>query len=193
MDTKKVVSENIAQFLVKCRFFEAIISEDKEQDVYEIATSSDKKKLSKFLFPTVVQAIKAGSRADQLYLDTSDNDYMYEVGPLHVQRQPETLKEDKFEFYFQRTKNPGFYIIFDSSGGYLHPAVMQSKLASIVRDAKSVALLKSASLPAKLQNLVKVDEDSVIALKCQEWPEDIWNNFKERNLNQQQLQEIKGN
>ena len=193
MDTKKVVSENIAQFLVKCQFFEAIISEDKEQDVYEIATSSDKKKLSKFLFPTVVQAIKAGSRADQLYLDTSDNDYMYEVGPLHVQRQPETLKEDKFEFYFQRTKNPGFYIIFDSSGGYLHPAVMQSKLASIVRDAKSVALLKSASLPAKLQNLVKVDEDSVIALKCQEWPEDIWNNFKERNLNQQQLQEIKGN
>ena len=193
MDTKKVVSENIAQFLVKCQFFEAIISEDKEQDVYEIATSSDKKKLSKFLFPTVVQAIKAGGRADQLYLDTSDNDYMYEVGPLHVQRQPETLKEDKFEFYFQRTKNPGFYIIFDSSGGYLHPAVMQSKLASIVRDAKSVALLKSASLPAKLQNLVKVDEDSVIALKCQEWPEDIWNNFKERNLNQQQLQEIKGN
>ena len=70
---------------------------------------------------------------------------------------------------------------------------MQSKLESIVRDVKSVALLKSASLPAKLQNMVKVDEDSVIGLKCEEWPEDVWNNFKERNLSQQQLQDIKGN
>ena len=59
-------------------------------------------------------------------------------------------------------------------------------------DVKSLALLKSASIPAKLQNMVKVDEDSVITLKCQEWPEDVWNNFKERNSNQQQLQEIKG-
>ena len=192
MDTKKFVSENIAKFLLKSHSFEAIISEDREQDLYEITTSSDQKKLSQYLFPTVVQAIKAGSRADQLYLGTSDYDYMYEVGPLLIQRLPETLKEDKLEFYFQRTKNPGFYIISDSSGGYLHPAVMQSKLAPIVRDVKSLALLKSASIPAKLQNMVKVDEDSVIALKCQEWPEDVWNNFKERNLNQQQLQEIKG-
>lgn len=192
MDTKKFVSESIAQFLLKSQSFEAIVSEDKEQDVYEITTSSGQKKLSKYLFPTIVQAIKAGSRADRLYLDSSDNDYMYEVGPLLVQRRPETLKEDKLAFYFQRTKNPGFYIIFDSSGGYLHPAVMQSKLASIVRDVKSVALLKSASLPAKLQNMVKVDEDSVIGLKCEEWPEDVWNNFKERNLSQQQLQDIKG-
>ena len=130
MDTKKFVSENIAQFLLKSQSFEAIISEDKEQDLYEITISSDQKKLSKYLFLTVVQAIKAESRADQLYLGTSDYDYMYEVGPLLVQRLPETLKEDKLKFYFQHTKNPGFYIILDSSGGYLHPAVMQSKLTS---------------------------------------------------------------
>ena len=189
---KEFVSENIAQFLLKSQSFEAIMSEDKEQDIYEIKTSSDQKKISKYLFPTVTQAIKTGSRADQLYLDTSDYDYMYEVGPLFVQRRPETLKEDNLEFYFQRTKNPGFYIIFDSSGGYLHPAVMKSKLVFKVRDVKHVALLKSPSLPSKPQDMLKVDEDSVIALKCQEWPDDVWNNFKERNLNQQQLHEIKG-
>ena len=44
MDTKKFVSESIAQFLLKSQSFEAIVSEDKEQDVYEITTSIDQKK-----------------------------------------------------------------------------------------------------------------------------------------------------
>ena len=43
MDTKKFVSESIAQFLLKSQSFEAIVSEDKEQDVYEITTSSGQK------------------------------------------------------------------------------------------------------------------------------------------------------
>ena len=81
----------------------------------------------------VVQAFKTGSRVDQLYLNSSDVDYMYEVGPLLVQRKPvEYIKylkylnmlQDHFEFYFQSTKNAGFYTTCDSSAGYLYPVTM---------------------------------------------------------------------
>ena len=34
------------------------------------------------MFPMIVQVIKCGSRAEQIYLESSDIDYMYEVGPL---------------------------------------------------------------------------------------------------------------
>ena len=33
MEVEKVVSENIAQFLLKSQSFEAVISEDKEHDI----------------------------------------------------------------------------------------------------------------------------------------------------------------
>ena len=118
---------------------------------------------------------------------------MYEVGPLLVHRMSWILKKDKLKLYLQSTKNPGFYTICDESGDYLHPAAMQAKLASTVREVKQVALSKSASLLPQPKNMLKVDEDSVIALKCKEWSNEVWNNFKKRNLKQQQSQEIKGN
>lgn len=60
MDTKKFVSESIAQFLLKSQSFEAIVSEDKEQDVCEITTSSDQKKLKNTCFIRLYKLLKQG-------------------------------------------------------------------------------------------------------------------------------------
>ena len=152
----------------------------------------------------VVQAIKTGSRVDQLYLNSSDVDYMYEVGPLLVQRKPVgyikylNMLQDHFEFYFQSTKNAGFYTICDSRGDYFYPVAMQSKLAPAVLKVKEIALLNSASLQTRKKPLIKENEDSVIALKCKEWAKDIWKSFQERILKLNSkwfliLKDIKGN
>ena len=155
----------------------------------------------------VVQAIKTGSRVNQLYLNSSDVDYMYEVGPLLVQRKPVgyikylkylNMLQDHFEFYFQSTKNAGFYTICDSRGDYFYPVAMQSKLAPAVLKVKEIALLNSASLQTRKKPLIKENEDSVIALKCKEWAKDIWKSFQERILKLNSkwfliLKDIKGN
>ena len=75
----------LAQFLLKCQFFPALFHKDKEKDKYQIIKSDDK--VSKYMFPMIVQVTKCGSRAEQIYLESSDIDYMYEVGPLLVGRK----------------------------------------------------------------------------------------------------------
>ena len=79
-------NDKIAKFLLKSLSFEAIIFEDKEECGYEIIKSGYN--VSQYTFPMVMQAIKTGSRADRIYLETSDVDYMYEIGPLVVQEMP---------------------------------------------------------------------------------------------------------
>ena len=54
------------------------------------------------MFPMIVQVIKCGSRAEQIYLESSDIDYMYEVGPLLVGRNIFLKKT----FYFDITNKP---------------------------------------------------------------------------------------
>ena len=137
------------------------------------------------MFPMIVQAIKTGSRADQMYLDTSDVDYMYEVGPMVIATNTtKNIVDSGNEILFLKcTSNTGFYTICDVDGGYVYPVVMQTKLAPIIRQVKQVALLKETS-PALLiqkENSVQADEDSVIALKCMEWPDDIWQKLAKRN------------
>ena len=114
-------NDKIAQFLLKSLSFEAIIFEDKEEDVYEIKSGYN---VSKYTFPMVMQAIKTGSRADRIYLETSDVDYMYEIGPLVVQEMPKKFKKGSFKLYYMRTDNAGFYTIRDSSGDYLLPTAL---------------------------------------------------------------------
>ena len=134
----------------------------------------------------VVQAIKTGSRTDQIYLDSSDIDYMYEVGPMIVATNTsKNFVDSGNEILFLKcTRNVGFYIISGKDGGFICPVVMQTKLTPIIREVKQVALLKetSAPLPILNESLAEADKDSVIALKCMEWPGDIWEKFSKRNL-----------
>ena len=207
----------LAQFRLKCQFFPALFHKDKEKDKCQIIKSDDK--VSKYMFPMIVQVIKCGSRAEQIYLESSDIDYMYEVGPLLVGRK----RFKKKTFYFDITNNPGFYTVCDEEGGYLHPMALQSRFATVIHGVKQVASLEktSATLPSitsppeilqhisnqfgmarnemenynqfgMQHNQIKINEDSVIALKCQEWPKDIWKKFKKRKLGHVNMQQLKG-
>lgn len=190
--------KNLAQFLLKSQSFRAIIRKDEEPEFYRIIKSGGK--ISELMFPMVVQAIKTGSRADQLYLKCSDVDYMYEVGPLVVGRKQNELEKElstttnNVFLHFSNTKNAGFYTISDKKDGYLFPVAMQSKLAPIIREVKQVASLEktSAALLTEIKMMFNSEEDSVIALKCQEWPDDVWKNFEERNLQHLNMQQLKG-
>ena len=58
---------------------------DTAKDLYQIIKSDEK--VSKYMFPTIVQIIKSGRRAEQTYLNYSNIDYIYEVGPFVVERK----------------------------------------------------------------------------------------------------------
>ena len=182
--------ENRAQFILKSCFFQPLFHEDLHRDFYEVVKSDDK--ISILLFPMIVKVIKTGSRADRTYLAKSDIDYMYEVGPVSILTKSKkdytkvpVGSSDK-SLYLCSTENRGFYRIQDKDEGYVYPRVLQSKLAPIIRDVKQVALLKDSKANLSLgernsfdKNLKK--EDTVIAFKCMEWPQDIWEDFSDRN------------
>ena len=124
-------------------------------------------------------------------MDSSDIDYIYEVGPRLV-REKRFLKK---ALYFDVTSNPGFYTFCDEKGGYLYPMSLQSMFAPVIHAVKQVASLEktSATLPSitlphetlqhflyefrternemenynqfRMQhNQIRINEDSVIAL-----------------------------
>ena len=189
----------LAQFQLKCQFFPALFQEDQKKDKYHIINSDEK--VSKYMFPIITQVIKCGSRAEQIYLNSSDIDYIYEVGPFIVKDYWERFEGKTL--YFNITKNPGFYTVCDKEGGYIYPKSLQSTFAPVIHGVKQVASLEGtpATLPSitlppekneREKKEMKDKEDSVIALKCEEWPEDVWKKFKERKLVHLNLQQLKG-
>ena len=201
------VTIGLAKFLLKSHSFKSLIFRDNEQVFYKIIKSDDQ--VGELTFPLVIQAIKTGSRADQVYLESSDLDYMYEVGPLVVGWRQDK-KDPAAGLYVNSTGNPGFYTICDRKGRYIYPVAMQSKVAPMIQEVKRIASLEetSAALPserktisfasAKIPKLPRhdkdnEDEDAVIALKCQEWPEDIWRRVEDRNSSSYfDMQKLKG-
>ena len=207
-----------AKFQLKCQLFPALFHKDENKDKYQIIKSDEK--VSEYMFPMIVQVIKRGSRAEQVYLDFSDIDYIYEVGPILVGRK----KQFKKTFYFDTAKTPGFYTVSDEKGGYLYPMSLQSSFAPVIHGVKKIASLQTTSAalpsiplpPGTLQQIsnglgmelfkqpelyclkyfgmrpVQSNEDSVIALKCQKWPKDIWKKFKNRQPGNVSLQQLKG-
>ena len=201
-----------AKFLLKSQSFEAIIRKDNEPDFHKVKKSDNIESYK--TFPMVVQAIKTGSRADRVYLGSSDVDYIYEVGPLVVKCSNiykkwnmEKLKiwnKKDDNLFFENTENPGFYRVYDKTGKYIEPRTMQTKIAPMIPGVKNVAAFEKPSAALHLtsrpstllqgrQSLLQDDEDSVVALKCQYWPRDVWEELKNRKLNHLNLQEIKGN
>ena len=189
----------LAQFQLKCQFFTALFQEDQEKDKYHIINSDEK--VSKYMFPIITQVIKCGSRAEQIYLNSSDIDYIYEVGPFIVKDYWKRFEGKTL--YFKIAKNPGFYTVCDKDGGYIYPKSLQSTFAPVIHGVKQVASVEGtpATLPSitlrpekneREKKEMKDKEDSVIALKCEEWPEDVWKKFKERKLVHLNLQQLKG-
>ena len=183
--------ENHALLILRSCFFKALFCEDSYKDFYKVVKSDDK--ISTLMFPMIVQVIKTGSRADQTYLGNSDVDYMYEVGPnlvlsnnmKHYTKVPSDFREEFL--YLCSTENTGFYRIQDKNNRYVYPRVLQSKVAPIIREVKAVAKMErsSAKLSLKKTNNFHEEfsgEDTVIAFKCIEWPQDIWEAFSYRNL-----------
>ena len=95
----------LAKFLLKSHSFKSVIFKDKEQEFYKIIKSGDE--VSELTFPIVVQAVKTGSRADQIYLESSDVDYMYEVDPLVV-GQKQSNKSPSTDLYYNSTEKSWF-------------------------------------------------------------------------------------
>ena len=77
--------KSFAQLELKCQLFPALFYKDTVKDLYQIIKSDEK--VSKYMFPTIVQVIKSGRRAEQTYMDYSNIDYIYEVGPFVVERK----------------------------------------------------------------------------------------------------------
>ena len=194
-----------AKFLLKTQSFEALMRKDKEPDFHKINKSGNVE--SNKLFPTVVQAIKTGSRADRVYLESSDVDYIYEVGPLLVMENGKWNMEKLMmsnerddNLFFEKTENPGFYTVC-KKGQKINPLTIKMKIKPMLSEVKVLAAQKkpSAAYPSSglilTQFLRKIDnnEDQVIALKCQDWPQDIWEKFESRKLNHLNLQAIRGN
>ena len=69
--------KSLAQFQLKFQLFPVLFYKDATKDLYQIIKSDEK--VSKYMFPMIVQVIETGSRAEQTYLDYSDADCIYEV------------------------------------------------------------------------------------------------------------------
>ena len=69
------------------------------------------------------------------------------------------------------------------------------KIKPMLSEVKVLAAQKKPSAAYPSSDLRKIDdnEDQVIALKCQDWPQDIWEKFESRKLNHLNLQAIRGN
>ena len=176
--------EGFARFILKGCFFQALFYDDSHKDLYEVVKSPEQ--ISSLMFPMVVQAIKTGSRAERTYLSNSDKDYIYEIGPLVVNSKPYTgspVDSSDVSIYLHSTENRGFYTIRDKNERYIYPTVMHSKLAPIITGVKAIAMKEksSASSPVSVSNFSEHSADAVIAFKCMEWPQDIWEEFSVRN------------
>ena len=150
------------------------------------------RKLSNYLFPSIVRRIFVGSRAEGLFHYDSDFDFMYEIGPVPVYN-----KKQDGNWYAVSSCKPGFYLVMDEADGLVHPVLLQLKVApglmlrNIGTDNSSatdaVLLQKpSPALPvvysSSINSLKKTErkKDTVVALRLGSWPDDVREEFKNR-------------
>ena len=119
--TREECYENIAKYFIKCHF-EAL--EDEEQVEFKILASHAD---SSSLFPTTIRRFLAGSRAEKFHIESSDYDFIYEIGPGMVTPDFIEGKED-CRFYCTPTENVGFFNVFDANKQKLSPATLQAKM-----------------------------------------------------------------
>ena len=93
------------------------------------------------LFPTLMRKYLTGSRAEFLYTNNSDYDYLYEIGPGLVRdfRQKHHQDNPTGEFYWRSTENPGFYTIEDANGRFLYSNIVQQNLKNLTINTNMIS------------------------------------------------------
>eukprot|EP00111_Clytia_hemisphaerica_P005731 TCONS_00016605-protein len=175
---KEECNQRITEYFQKCHF--EAMSNDREMMEYKpLAKQED----SAFLFPTTIRRFLAGSRAERLFIESSDYDFIYEVGPGMV--TPDFKEgQEECRFYCTPTMNIGFYYVFDSNKQKLSPATLQAKMFAQIMDpikAGSSVFTElekrqesQAALPTKDVN------DHVLALRLNRWPKYVHECIKDQ-------------
>uniref|UniRef100_A0A7M5XGX6 Mab-21-like HhH/H2TH-like domain-containing protein n=1 Tax=Clytia hemisphaerica TaxID=252671 RepID=A0A7M5XGX6_9CNID len=132
---------------------------------------------SHVLFPTLVQRYLTGSRAEFLYVNRSDYDYLYEIGPGLVRDFREKRHGDPTgDFYWKPTENPGFYTIEDTNGRFLYSHIVQQKLAPLFLTGQEPHKRHRYNFEDTSKTNAAItysDKDYVIGLRLAEWPKEL--------------------
>ena len=198
--------EQIKEFLF-CEYEIKIFTVDKECRQDKLEDYCDKKivdvlPMSSVSFPAITKIHTTGSRAEKLWIDKSDKDIIYEIGPGLIEKKMESQKDVGF-FWEDAEQNIGYYRVFDSKGGYLYPQDLQMKLAPTFQyldmDAPKKNQQSSSQNVAKKRKMTQAavnlnnGHDHVIGLKLDEWPDSIKNEFTPKlKLTPSEIQQILG-
>ena len=209
--------EQIKEFLF-CKYEIKINTVDETCRQDELEDYCDKKiadvlPMSSVSFPAITKIHTTGSRAEKLWIDKSDKDIIYEIGPgLIYQKKMESQKDDLHHqrypldvgfFWEDAEQNIGYYRVFDSKGGYLYPQDLQMKLAPTFqyldmdapinnRQSSSQNVAKKRKMTQAAVNLNN-GHDHVIGLKLDKWPDSIKNKFTPKlKLTPSEIQQILG-
>ncbi|XP_066921391.1 uncharacterized protein [Clytia hemisphaerica] len=179
---------NLAKFILKTSAYEALFFDDEVADTFDVMKTNYK--ISHLMFPIVTKAIKSGSRSERAYLDYSDYDFIYEIGPFIVNdiRDKQTDQLRLNNLWYKETNHAGFYTVCDDYDGYLTPVGLQTKVKHQTDITKGFSSNEEpkATMANKgygeNQNYLRLDdkEDKVIGLRCKGWPKEIWETFNAR-------------
>ena len=127
------ITDQTANFILRWQMFDALLfHSDIKKDTYIVGSVSG----SELTFPNITRAMKTGSRAERVYLDDSDVDFMYEVGPLLV--EPDSISQSMYKLFCEKSNHVGFYRIKDNTGKHLYPKDIQIKVAPMIKLGKEV-------------------------------------------------------
>eukprot|EP00111_Clytia_hemisphaerica_P015993 TCONS_00047298-protein len=180
--------QKMVKFILKTRSYQACFFQDENTDSLDLIKT--KAPISYLMFPIATKAIKTGSRSEQVFLQDSDVDYIYEIGPLlvdDISLLNETIKSRKHSLWYKETKNAGFYTVIDDEGGHITAVAMQAKIDSSAKSIKLLSERKEVSAVLTTNQNAEDDkdddslgEDRVIALPLKKWPRPAWKSFSER-------------
>ena len=198
---KEERKSQIHEFLV-CAYEIQCFENDKEcrkakLEDYCIKKIDDEFSLSSIFFPAITKIHTTGSRAEKLWIPSSDKDTVYEIGPGLVSQKPPPGSQLDNVFFWEEAENIGYYRVSDSKGGYIYPQDLQMKLAPTFQYLNKLSnrsnqdhLQTVSPLPQakggydaneeKTNAAVKLDDDDdhVIGLKLDKWPDSVQEHFK---------------
>ncbi|XP_066927012.1 uncharacterized protein [Clytia hemisphaerica] len=180
--------QKMVQFILKTRSYQACFFQDENTDSLDLIKT--KAPISYLMFPIATKAIKTGSRSEQVYLQDSDVDYIYEIGPLLVEEVSllnKIINLRKHSLWYKETKHAGFYTVIDDEGGHIAAVAMQAKIDSSAKSIKLLSERKEVSAVLTTNQNAEDDkdddslgEDRVIALPLKQWPPPNWKSFSKR-------------
>ncbi|XP_066932650.1 uncharacterized protein [Clytia hemisphaerica] len=150
------------------------------------------------LFPSIMRTYTSGSVAEKLNTTYSDLDNIYEIGPGVVRNKVKSKSDTvKRALYYVETEHKGFYQIEDQDGDFLYPILIQRALYHQLKindpEQKANVLENNLSVDSKSNpnpSICTAKRDKVIALRLDQWPDEIQQSFLQRNPNLERCTEI---